>query len=130
MTLIELMTVILILGILATLGAQSFISQTGKSHDSVAKSHVASAQKAAETLASDNNGEYTEVSAAAIIDVEPTLSNATGLSTSGDADTYRVSATSDSSAGTVFKLERKADGTIERTCDKPGVGGCRASGTW
>jgi type IV pilus assembly protein PilA len=45
-----------------------------------------------------------------------------------DTATYTVSAHSES--GTAFEVEKDSSGSLSRSCDKPGKGGCRAGGTW
>ncbi len=62
-TLIELLVVILIIGILAAIAIPSFINQKGKASDSAAKELARTAQTAAETYATDNNGNYSTLSA-------------------------------------------------------------------
>lgn len=42
--------------------------------------------------------------------------------------TYTVVAHSKS--GTNFTVEKKPDGSMSRTCDKAGQGGCKAGGSW
>lgn len=49
------------------------------------------------------------------------------VTAAGTAD-YTIVAHSKS--GTDFKAEKKADGTLSRTCDKPGKGGCQSDGSW
>jgi hypothetical protein len=46
--------------------------------------------------------------------------------------TYTVSVTSKSSDATVYSIGRAANGVISRTCDDPGVNGCKSAGggTW
>src|SRR6202165_3551223 len=77
-TLIELLVVILIIGILAAIAIPSFLNQKTKASDSQAKAQARTAQTAAETLATDNNGSYASTTVTALQTVEPTLNDTTG----------------------------------------------------
>ena len=72
-TLIELLVVILIIGILAAIAIPSFLSQKTKATASQAKELARTAQTTAETIATDNNGSYSEVTLAKLHEYEPSI---------------------------------------------------------
>jgi type IV pilus assembly protein PilA len=127
-TLIELLVVILIIGILAAIAIPSFINQRGKAQDSQAKSDARTAQTAMETSYTDNQTYATN--AAGLKLIEPALNNANALSASGTTDTFTVSVTSKSPDATVYTISRASGGTVSRSCDDPGKGGCKTDSTW
>ena len=126
-TLIELVTVVAIIGILAAIALPSFLQQTRKANDADAKSAARVAQTAIE-LHFTGQGTY-DATPAELRDAEPALASGAGktLSVSGNSQTYEIAVTS--ASGVRFSVQQLGTGT-QRLCDKPGVGGCPTGGRW
>src|SRR5579871_3022248 len=97
-TLIELLVVILIIGILAAIVIPSFLNQKGKAVDAAAKEMAHTAQVAAETYGTDNNGSYAGISPAVLAGYESTIQTSSGsgnaflVTATGTATGYTVTA--------------------------------------
>jgi len=138
-TLIELLVVILIIGILAAIAIPSFLNQKTKASDASAKEMARTSQTAAETYATDHNGSYANMTAAALNTIEPTIQTAagngnaylSGVTVTGGGSGYSVTATAVST--NTYTITRAADGTTTRTCTPTTTGansgGC-VGGTW
>jgi type IV pilus assembly protein PilA len=132
-TLIELLVVILIIGVLAAIAIPAFLNQRQKAYDAAAKSNLHTAQTAEEAYSTDNgsyaDGINTASAADPLVKLEPSLNNPPyvtgGLSTGG----YTLHATSQGGDPVTYTVQ-VASGTVTRTCNKPGHGGCGTSGTW
>ncbi len=135
---VELLVVILIIGILAAVAVPSLLAQKSKAYDASAKELVHSAATTAETIATDNNGEYTKVNTTELHKYEPTLQIAAGGSdayisaATGTASSYSITATA-ASTGDEFTFARSSTGAITRTCKSgPSKTGCSGgtTGSW
>jgi prepilin-type N-terminal cleavage/methylation domain-containing protein len=130
-TLVELLVVMLIIGLLAAIAVPSFFAQRDKARDADAKTAVRTAQLAAETIATDNNGKYDGaggVTVANLRSVEATLQGASLSVPAVSADAYTVRVRS--ITGNDFDISRQSNGISALTCTTSGTGGCPSSGTW
>jgi type IV pilus assembly protein PilA len=135
-TLIELLVVILIIGILAAIAIPSFLSQKSKATASQAKELARTAETTAETIATDNNGLYTEVTTTKLHEYEPSivtkattkeayLSEAEGTE---EGKGYKVVAKG--TEGDTFTIERNKEGEIKRVCATAKAGTGCPTGSW
>jgi type IV pilus assembly protein PilA len=135
-TLIELLVVILIIGILAAIAIPAFLSQKGKAYDASAKEMARSGSLAAETYATDHNGEYGGINTTILHEYETAIQtkgpNAyiSGVEATESNKGYVITATAPSSKDT-FTITRKENGEVSRTCksEKAGCSGA-TNGTW
>jgi type IV pilus assembly protein PilA len=127
-TLVELLVVVLIIGVLASIAMGAFLSQRGKAQDANAKASASTAAKAMEAWGTDHGG-YGGATAADLTAVEPSLSSARGLTVVTTVKTYTVSVDSAGQGGS-FSIERRATGELVRSCTRPGAGSCATDGSW
>ena len=119
-SLIELLTVVVILGNLAAIALPNFLSQGSKGHDAAAKSVGRDAVHEMESCSTYVGCNDADLAKAGIDTGAATVS-------AQSADGYTITATSKS--GNVFTLRKTAAG-LSRTCKTTGEGGCPASGKW
>ena len=139
-SLVEVLVVILIIGVLSAIALPAFLGQKTKAYDASAKELAHSAATTAETIATDNGGQYTKVIAAELNKYEPTIQIAAGggnayISTPAtpEANGYSVTATA-ASTEDKFTISKSSSGAITRTCtsgpsSKTGCSGTK-TGSW
>jgi type IV pilus assembly protein PilA len=136
--LLELLVVVLIIGILAAIAIPSFLSSTAKAIDVQAKELARSAETTAETIATDNDGDYSKVTPAelhrveATILVEPSKTEAYLSATTSSKTEYSV--TAKATNGDEFTIARSAGGGVVRKCVSPiaktGCANSTAESSW
>jgi type IV pilus assembly protein PilA len=131
-TLLEILVVVLIVGILAAIAIGVFITQTEKAQDGTAKAQVRSAETAAETYATDHNGEYKGLEPAKLKEVEPTLGDegsAKLIKAEAKAGGFLVQSEAVKTKSK-YTIEHNAGGEVSRRCEPQQTGGCPTGGSW
>jgi type IV pilus assembly protein PilA len=130
-TLIEILVVLLIIVVLATIAFPLFINQRTKAQDTEAKTAVRNAAGAIEVYQQDHNT-YAGADTAALVDIEPALAEARNLVV--DATDAGYTLTVDSASGTEgggpFIIKYALGAPTEHTCVGAGQGGCSDAGRW
>jgi type IV pilus assembly protein PilA len=122
-TLVELLVVVLIIGVLASIAMSAFLNQRGKAQDTSAKGSATTAAKAMLVFNSERNS-FDGATPAALVKIEPSLDKARGLDVESDETTFTVTVDSAAGGGARFAIERLEEGQLVRTCTKPGTGSC------
>jgi type IV pilus assembly protein PilA len=141
-TLIELLVVMLIIGILAAIAIPTFFNQRNKASDSSAKEMAHTAQVAAETVATDNNGSYATVAPNVLAGIDASIRTAAApageppkpyvSAATGTTDSWTVTVTSQSTGNTFTITKATGTGALTYPCTAAGTdrGGCPSSNFW
>lgn len=130
-TLMELLTVLLIIGVLAAIAIPSFIGQTARANDAAAKTQVGMLQTAMKEFAMDNSGSYKGATLAKLEAIEPTLKDETTAVAKEVAGTTATNFEVESEAvgsSDVYKLT-SSNGEVKRSCAPVNAGSCKG-GSW
>ena len=125
-TLVELLVAILIIGILAAISLAMLLNQQGKAQDAEAKTAAVTAAKAIEAYSSESGG-YAGATTADLVNIEPSLGQARGLTVTSTATTYMVTVDSLAAPGAQFSVQRNSSGESIRDCALPATGACGAT---
>jgi type IV pilus assembly protein PilA len=119
-TLIELLVVILIIGILAAIAIPALLSQKSKAYDSSAKTLAQTAQTAAETFATENNGLYSFTSPGELKTIEPSINTSSANEAKltvakGTGNAYEIVVEAQNTKD-LFKVIRETSGNVVHKC--------------
>lgn len=120
---LELLVVILLIGVLAAIGIPSFLGQKTKAVDVQAKELARTAQTTAETIATSDGGNYTNVSPEELNKYEPSIRIAEKGSepfvsaAKGSEAEYTV--TVKANDGDEFIVSKGSNGEVVRKCVSP-----------
>jgi type IV pilus assembly protein PilA len=130
-TLIEILVVILIIGILAAIALPAFLGQQKKGQDAAAKSDARNAVTQVESCFTDQQdyGRCTWTGTTGPAPILEARLPGTVAVTSSAADSYAITATSDS-ANTFTISKASGSAAVSRTCNTPSKGACPSSGQW
>jgi type IV pilus assembly protein PilA len=128
-SLIEVLVVVLIIGILAAIALPAFLGERSKGQDSDAKSNARNLVSSLESYYATER-KYTGAQSSQEI-TKSGIQIGAGQGKAEltlDDDTYTIVAHSRSD--TKFTIDKDSDGTLIRTCDHGGEGGCPSGGEW
>jgi type IV pilus assembly protein PilA len=128
-SLIEVLVVVLIIGVLAAIALPAFLGERSKGQDADAKSNARNLVSSLESFyASERKYTGAQTSQDITKSGVPVGAGKGKAQLTLSSDTYTIVAHSQSDAK--FTIEKDSDGTLSRSCDKDGEGGCPSGGEW
>ncbi len=130
MTMAELLTVLVLIGLLGAIAVPAYLHQRDRARDAQAKADARAAQTAALEIGQEN-GRFNGpggVNVANLVAIEPGLGDVQLTVPLAATEAYTVRVKSET--GNSFEINRNADGTTDLTCAGAGDAGCPADGTW
>ena len=128
MTMIELLTVVVILGTLMAIAVPAFFHHRDRASDANAKASARAAQTAAMEIGQEYRGSYADVSVTNLIESSRPFDDASLTVPMARPDTFTVRVQSET--GNTFDVRQNTDGTVDLTCASADDAGCPADGTW
>jgi len=131
MTTVELLTVIVIIGVLSAIAMPAFFLHRDRARDAQAKASARAAQTAAMEVGTENDGRFDGpkgVTVLRLVSVDPSLAGEDLSVPLATAETFTVRIRSDT--GNTFDVKRNSDGTTNLTCASADDAGCPSDGSW
>ena len=125
-TLVEMLTTMAMIGILAAIAIPNFLGHQQKAEDASAKALAHTGALALQTYAVDHDGYG--ATRAELQALAPELDDAENWTLNATPSGYTLSVTA--RGDHTFTVARSLGAPAQRTCTVAGVGGCADSGTW
>jgi type IV pilus assembly protein PilA len=128
-SLLELLTVLVVVGLLAAVAVPSFLVHRDRALDSQAMANARAAQSATLSVEQDGGpGDGAPVTVASLIEADGSLEGADLTVDSTRAGPLTLSVRSET--GNTFEITQYQDGGVDLTCASADRAGCPADGTW
>jgi type II secretory pathway pseudopilin PulG len=131
MTMVELLTVVVVLGTLMAIAVPAFFHHRDKARDASAQASARAAQTAAIEIGQENEGRYSGpegVTPDNLRAAEPTLQTAALTVPVAQPESFTVRVQSET--GNTFDVRQNDDGTVDLVCASADDAGCPSDGTW
>jgi type II secretory pathway pseudopilin PulG len=128
---IELLTVIVVLGALVGIAVPAFFQHRDRARDAQAQASARAAQSAAMEIAQQNDGRFDGpegVTVLNLVALDGSLEEVDLTVPLALAETYTLRVQSDT--GNTFDVTQNDDGSVDLTCASADAAGCPADGTW